>query len=190
MFRYSPAPPSVTLDSESRSMPEETAEQNGDAPEGAKKKGAGLITVLLAAVIAGGGAGAGTAWFVAPMSVDGMASRAAEEGEESENLLQNVDWELYTVDNLVLNPAGTRGRRFLVASVAIEVDRRRTLPLLENSEVQIRDGMIRALSSQGVDELADPARRPEMEDMLRRVVSDITDGAPVGRVYFSRFVLQ
>ncbi len=170
-------------------MPEDLPDQT-DAPAKGSKKGAGLITVLLAAVIAGGGAGAGAAWFVAPMSVDAAPERSANNGEEGENLLQNVDWELYTVDNLVLNPAGTRGRRFLVASVAIEVDRRRTLPLLEDSEVQVRDGMIRALSSLGVDELADPARRPEVEDMLRRVVSDITDGAPVGRVYFSRFVLQ
>jgi flagellar basal body-associated protein FliL len=173
-------------------MPEQKTDKN-DGPSGtSSKKGPGLIPVLLMAVIAGGGAGAGAAWFVAPMRSIGAPPQSTNsaEGDSVNVTLENVDWELYSVDNLILNPAGTRGRRFLVVSIAVEVDRVRTLPLLQGLEVQIRDGMIRALSSQGVDELADPSRRAELEELLRQVMSELTSGAPVGRVYFSRFVIQ
>jgi flagellar basal body-associated protein FliL len=193
VVKVDPAPPHPrNLDSQSHSMPEQTADKGSGSQENSKAKGAGFVTVLLTAVLAGGGAGAGTAWFVAPMRVGGALAGVERltEGDDAVEVIETADWELYTVDNLILNPAGTRGRRFLVASVAVEVDRVRTLPLLQDSEIQVRDGMIRALSSQGVDELADPTRRTEMEELLRQVVSDLTNGAPVGRVYFSRFVIQ
>ncbi|TVR58066.1 MAG: hypothetical protein EA421_00080 [Gemmatimonadales bacterium] len=117
-----------------------------------------------------------------------LAAEEMASGEEEGS--QNPAWELYEVENLVLNPAGTQGRRFLILSAAIEVDPDRTLSILQGLEPRLRDGILRALGSWGVEELVDANRRTEVEEVVRAVVREVTGGQPVGRVYFSQFVLQ
>ncbi len=152
------------------------------------KGGPGMVLVLVAALFAGGGGGAAGAWFLAPV----LAERGAgvEEAEAAEPQEVEPDWALFAVENLVVNPAGTQGRRFLVLSLSVEVDPVEALPRLEGGEVRVRDGLLRALGGWGVEELAAVENRAALEAQIREVVLHVAGNAPVGRIYFSQYVLQ
>lgn len=155
-----------------------------------KKGGSPLVMTLLVALVAGGGAGAGAGWFLADRAL--AEGGAGSSGGTAEAVAAEAEpaWELFALDNLVVNPAGTQGRRFLVVSASIEVDPERTLPLLQRAEPRIRDGILRALGAWGVEELTDASRRADVEALVQRVVREVAGDAPVGRVYFSQFLLQ
>ncbi len=168
-------------------------EMNDELPtkKGKKgKKGGGMIPLLLVALLAGGGAGAGAGTFVADRALAGAGSLVASTPEAGASAASEPEWALFALDNLVVNPAGTQGRRFLIVSASIEADPDRTLPTLERSDARLRDGILRALGAWGVEDLTDAARRPEIEAIVRNVAREVAGDAPVGRVYFSQFLLQ
>jgi flagellar protein FliL len=154
-----------------------------------KKRSAGFLPALLVALLAGGAAGGGAGWLAADLR--GAAPGTAAGGDApAEADAPEPDWALFGIDNLVVNPAGTQGRRFLIVSLAVEVEPDSALPRASGAEARIRDGILRALGARTIEELADPDRRSELESMVRAAVVDVTDDRSVGRVYFSQFVLQ
>lgn len=168
-------------------------EMNDELPtkKGKKgKKGGGMLPLLFVALLAGGGAGAGAGFFMADRALAGVGSLAASTSETEASTAPEPEWALFALDNLVVNPAGTQGRRFLIVSASIEADPDRALPALERSDARLRDGILRALGAWGVEELTDASRRPEIEAIVRGVAQDVAGDARVGRIYFSQFLLQ
>ncbi|TVP45379.1 MAG: hypothetical protein EA350_09320 [Gemmatimonadales bacterium] len=147
--------------------------------------------MLLLALLAGGSAGGGAGWFAADLRGAAPGQTAGDRGPtgDHESAVEPA-WELFSLDNLVVNPAGTQGRRFLVVSLAVEVEPDSALPRVAAAEARIRDGILRALGARTVEELADPDRRSELEALVRAAVVSVADDRSVGRVYFSQFVLQ
>jgi flagellar FliL protein len=171
-------------------MPEDTNDELPSKKGKKGRKGGGMIPLVLVALLAGGAAGAAGGIFMADRALAGAPMAGAGNGGAEAPASAEPDWALFALDNLVVNPAGTQGRRFLIVSASIEVDPDRALPSLERSDARLRDGILRALGAWGVEELTDAARRPEIEALVQGVARDVVGDAPVGRVYFSQFLLQ
>ncbi len=125
-------------------------------------------------------------WFLSG-NLPGISDEETAEVVEAE---PEPEWELLILENMVLNPAGTQGRRFLIFTAAIEVDGERTLPTLQNADARLRDAILRGLGAWGVEDLADAEQRGRWEELVRQIALEVADDAPVGRVYFSQFLLQ
>ena len=68
-----------------------------------------------------------------------VAEPAAEPAAEKE--AEPAKTVLFELQNVIVNPAGSQGQRFIVATVAFEVATEEIRNTLHESETQIRDGV-------------------------------------------------
>jgi flagellar FliL protein len=98
--------------------------------------------------------------------------------------------EVYLVSNLLVNPTGTGGTRYLSASVGIQVDSPGVLDQLRVRDLQVRDLLILVLSSRTVEELTDPRSREQMRKEILGRLNQLIGGEELSAVYFVDYVLQ
>ncbi|HVP57711.1 MAG TPA: flagellar basal body-associated FliL family protein [bacterium] len=94
------------------------------------------------------------------------------------------------ISDLVVNPAGTDGTRYLCTTVALETIDPKVSEEIKNREAQIRDVLIEILGRRTIDELADLGTRDALREEIRTGVNKLLTGGEVVGVYFSNFVLQ
>lgn len=130
--------------------------------------------------------------FVAP-SLTSQPSHAAQsheaaaegEGEGKEEAVQ-----VLVIKDLIINPAGTNGTRFLLTTVGLEVPSVEIKAELEQKEVQTRDILNSVLTSKGLDELTVPSFKETLrKEILEKVNANLKTGK-VRNVYFSKFIIQ
>ena len=78
---------------------------------------------------------------------------------------------IYMIEQIIVNPAGTGGRRFLSTSIGFDLDNTDLHAVLEDKEVVVRDALITILSSQTVPELSDFKQRERLRKLIRLKVS-------------------
>ena len=98
--------------------------------------------------------------------------------------------EVVTVSDLVINPAGTGGRRYLKVTAGIEVANKKVVEEVTARTAQVRDLLIRDLSARTLDELTDPAAKEEMRTTLVDELNEIMGPGKVSHVYFTEYVVQ
>jgi flagellar FliL protein len=152
-----------------------------------KKKRLPLILAIVGAVVVGSAAGV----FVAgPMLAGKPAGEAAKEAEAEAAAEDAVPKPVYQIDNLVLNPAGTEGTRFLMATVAVQVPDEAAMALLKERDLELRDAVLRVLGTKSVQELADVSRRDSLKVELFHVLAEQLPGKTVREIYLPQFVIQ
>jgi flagellar basal body-associated protein FliL len=93
------------------------------------------------------------------------------------------------IDNLVVNPAGTHGRRFLLTTLALEVSSTGAVEALIERDAEVRDALSGVLGAKTVTELSDTAARAALKEALKQVVEDSV-GVRVFELYVPQFVIQ
>ncbi len=127
--------------------------------------------------------------FLAPEPKPGDMAEAADsagvqDGEGTEK------GEIYMVKELLVNPTGTSGTRYLSANLGLEVSNPETVTKLEEQDLQIRDLLITILSSRTVDQLTDAAERERMRTEIAERLNTLMAPAQITAVYFVDYVLQ
>jgi flagellar FliL protein len=97
---------------------------------------------------------------------------------------------VYSIDNIVVNPAGSAGTRFLMASVAFEVPDEKAAAALREKEIQVRDAVISTLECQTLEMLSAPGSREGIKRQLAIAIKPLVPGHQKLRVYLPQFVLQ
>jgi flagellar FliL protein len=175
-------------------------EQNTEAATDAAPNKPGMM-VLIGCLVAGlvvGGAGGAFALgpvlakkFSAPKATTETASDEKSEGEHGEKGEKKAANTVHMMENLVLNPSGSNGTRFLMAAVAAEVKDEKVNDEMTGRDAELRDAVLRILGDHTVDQLADMAIR----ETLKKTVADslnarLASKTAIKRVYFPQFVIQ
>jgi flagellar FliL protein len=177
----------------------EAPAEEGAGEEAPKKPG----TVMALGVLGGGlvlGAVAGLL-LVGPMvaraaGVGHVAndSASAEAGGEKEHKAEGeggAKSPMHEIDNLVLNPAGSGGTRFLIASVAIELNDEALGEVLTARDAEVRDAILRVLGTKTVEELSDVSVRESIKKEMQTTLDTLFKKKDaVRRLYFPQFVIQ
>jgi len=155
-----------------------------------------IAIVLLGGLVVGGGAGA----FVAgPMLAkpaahadagDPDAADADAEGDTVSAQRGGKPPVLYSAENLVLNPAGSGGMRFLMVSAAFELKDAKVMEDMRARDIELKDVLNQVLGSRTVDELADVALREPLKDEIRNAIDARFGRGSVRNVYLPQFVIQ
>ena len=179
---------------------QETAAQS--APEPAKPKMPVLMGMVAVGAVVGSAVGVA---FLGPMVAaksgktlpvaaahdsagsEGEHAAPAEGGEGGEGATAAP---VHLLDNLVLNPAGSNGSRFLLLSVAIEANAAATVEIFKSRDAELRDIVLTALGTKTVDELTDMARRDAFKADLTKSIDEHFGKKAVKRLYFPQFVVQ
>ena len=167
----------------------ETSDTTDAAVAPSKRKALGLVLGIVVVVGAlGGGA------YVAYSQYDQIARTAAsltvwgdDEGEEEDAPPEFGSF--FEIQNMIVNPAGTEGRRFLMVHIGLESLDSDVQAEFEQKEIVIRDVVLNLLGQRSVDELADVSQREALKEDLREAVNQVLVGE-VNRLYFTQYVLQ
>jgi flagellar FliL protein len=186
-------------------MAEETA---APAEAAAPAKPKPKLVVVLALALAGLGTGGAAGAFVAgpmiakklvpPPAAHADSGKEGEKGghaggKEGEKGGKEGEGEAaasFLIDNLVMNPAGSGGGRYLLASISIRYAGTATKEKFTAREAEIRDAILHVLGTKSVDELSDFANREGFKEDIKKVIDDIMGPKTVVGIFFSQFVLQ
>jgi flagellar FliL protein len=167
-------------------MSKDTAE----TVEPAKKGKLPLIIAVLVALLAGGGGGAFLGGkLLAADSAPAKAGEAAHEPEESAEPAGPAP-PAYTIDNLVLNPAGTEGTRFLMLTLSLSPRDEAATELLKERDPELRDAVLRLLETKTVPELSDVTRRDSLKAQIQATLAKELPKGTLRKVYLPQFVIQ
>jgi flagellar FliL protein len=97
---------------------------------------------------------------------------------------------VYSIRDIVINPAGTGGTRFLSVSIAFELETAELAHDFEAREPIVRDALITILSSKTVAQLTDPKQREITRYQIKKRISKIMRTDELAGVYYTDFVLQ
>ena len=93
------------------------------------------------------------------------------------------------VDNVIVNPAGSQGSRFLLTSIAIELPDTKTQDWVRAHDAEVRDVVITTLERQNLEQLTQPGARDSVKHALTVALQPVA-GTTDLRVYLPQFVIQ
>jgi flagellar FliL protein len=96
----------------------------------------------------------------------------------------------FKIDNLIVNPAGSQGSRFLMVSVAVETPDAKLDASLRSREAQIRDLLIAMFERQTMEQLAAPGIRDTLKSRLADTLTALVGAKTKLRVFLPQFVIQ
>jgi len=97
---------------------------------------------------------------------------------------------IFAMRDIVVNPAGTGGSRFLSVSFGFELGYPGLHAEFEAREPIVRDALITILSSKTVTQLTDPKQKEIVRYQIKKRVSDLMETDEIKGVYYTDFVLQ
>lgn len=112
-----------------------------------------------------------------------------EEPEEEESE-EEGDLKIFTIKDLIINPAGTNGQRLLLLSVGFSVRGEEKFKKLEESEVILTDVVLSTLSVKSLSELSKVESKDSLKVELHNKIKEVMPKSNVKNVYFSKYVLN
>lgn len=162
------------------------------SPESPPARAPGLVpTLAVAAVALAAGLGVGLMVVGPHMASAAPAAEGhdAESGEEAGGHGAPAAAQLFTIDGLIVNPAGSRGQHHLIITVAFEVKDAAINARLRAAEVPLRDALSALLEQRTLDELTAPGVRERLRSDLAPLVVPYAGATPV-RVYVPQYIVQ
>jgi flagellar FliL protein len=109
------------------------------------------------------------------------------EGKEDENAGSGL---IYSLDDMIVNPANTNGKMLLLASLGLSVESEESKKMLEEKQVIVKDAVISVLSSKSVGQLSSATYRDTLKTEILKNLSTQMPGSKVNNIYFSKFIIQ
>jgi len=180
--------------------------QEAPAPTGMKAK-LPMIAMIAVGLAIGGGTGAA---FIGPMmakkmgkSAPATTEAAAADGADASHDAAPAEGDhaapegekggeatVHLIENLVLNPAGSGGSRFLLLTVAIEAGSATVATDMTTRDAELRDIILSSLGLKTVDQLTDMSVRDSIKAEVQTAISARFGKKSVKRLYFPQFVVQ
>jgi flagellar FliL protein len=166
------------------------------APVTASGRKLALPLIIAAGIVVGGAAGALVLGpriaraRTAPKDTTSAAKPADSTAAHGEHGVATPDAPVHLIDNLVLNPAGSGGTRFLLASVGLQTTSAAANDIVNKREVEARDVVLSVLGAKHVEDLAEIANREKLKLELKAALDSLFGPGIVRKVYFPQFVIQ
>lgn len=170
-------------------MSNETPQTDTSKPEAKGPAPMILIAAVVGALVAGGATGG---LVVAPrLAPKAAAQPAAHAKKKSSGKHGEGKAGVHRIENLIVNPAGSEGSRFLMTTVAIEVEDEKVGEALRDHDAQVRDVVIATLEGQTLEMLTQAGARDRLKSRIEAAVAPIVGEEPSAlRVYLPQFVIQ
>ena len=128
-------------------------------------------------------------------------SRAALSGRDSTLVGQASDTSakkpkielgkyIFPVDDVIVNPAGTDGKRLLLTSVGIDLRSDKMMTELKTREALVKDVIISTLSSKDVEQLNNTTYRDTLKTEIADQLTKLIPNVGINTIYFSKYIIQ
>ena len=165
------------------------------APAAAPARKVTLPLIIVAGLIVGGAAGA---LVLGPRIA--RARTAPADSTSAQKALDSLaggehgssapEAPVHLIDNLVLNPAGSGGTRFLLASVGLQTTSAAAAEIVKKREVEARDVVLAVLGAKHVEDLAEITNRERIKGELKSALDSLFGPGVLRKIYFPQFVIQ
>lgn len=186
------------------SEPTETLAPVDAAEASAKKKSKGItgfLVLLLPMVLLPASAGAYLAYghypalartavalgFTGGLAAEAHAATAAGEAEGGK---PQEFGQFKVISDLLVNPAGSNGKRFLMVNIGLESKTEKVFEEIDGKDTVVRDIILQRLGERTVEQLSSVGTREEIKEELRTAINGVLQKGKVDRLYFTQFVLQ
>lgn len=177
---------------------EEGQEQKGqeEGGEDAAPRKKGIVLPLLMALVASGAGGALGMTLLGPAVGPWLAARASQpkaekgHGGHGGGHGGGGTQRLHNLENLVVNPSGSKGTRYLLVSVAVEPYDPGMVEELAALDVPLRHELLAILGSKTVEELSDIDQREGLVEELKEGLGHIVGEDVISRIYLPQYVIQ
>jgi flagellar FliL protein len=119
-------------------------------------------------------------------STEGQSGET-KEGESSEHSVSGL---IFSVDDMIVNPAQTNGKMLLLASLGLAVEDEESKKVMEEKQVIVKDAIISVLSSKNVTQLGSATYRDTLKTEILKNLAVQMPGSKVSNIYFSKFIIQ
>ncbi len=97
---------------------------------------------------------------------------------------------VYVVEDLIINPAGTDGKRLLLSSIGFDIQTEENQKELQSKEVLVKDAIISVLGSKDMVRLGDAVYRDTLRMAIATRINQLIPSVKINNVYFSKYILQ
>lgn len=153
-----------------------------EAAPAAKKKSPLVLILALVGILAGAGVGL---FVVGPTLAKKRAAKPAAKSAEAAGPAV-----VHAIENLVLNPAGSGGTRFLMVTATFELRDGSVDQAMKDREAEVRDHILALLGKKTVDDLTDYTKRDAIKAEVLHEVQSLFPKGDVKQVFFPQFVIQ
>ncbi len=95
-----------------------------------------------------------------------------------------------TINDLLINPKQSGGKRFLVLSLGVETKSSSVIAELDEKEIVVRDAILQLLSEHTAEELASIELRESLKEEVVSRLNSILQSGEIDRLYFTQYLLQ
>jgi len=158
----------------------ETAADAASAPA----KSRGVMILAVAGLLAGAAAGL---FGLGPVLAKKKAMTPPPPPKVEADAGSSVTHE---ISNLVLNPAGSGGTRFLMITAAFELKDGKADQMMKDREAEVRDHILALLGKKTVEDLTDINARDVVKKEVLDTIAPLFPKGAVLKVFFPQFVIQ
>jgi flagellar protein FliL len=97
---------------------------------------------------------------------------------------------IYSIDDIIVNPAETDGKRLLLTSIGFDLQTEEEKKNMQAKEIIIKDIVITSLSSKSFEKLSNFAYRDSLKLEISKKLKATIPQVKLNNVYFSKFIIQ
>ena len=97
---------------------------------------------------------------------------------------------IYSIDDIIVNPADTDGKRLLLTSVGFDLPKADMQNELKTREAMVKDVVISTLSGENIEKLSDTAYRDTLKMAIAGKLKKLIPDVAINNVYFSKYIIQ
>jgi len=120
----------------------------------------------------------------------GETGTIAQDGSSAGHQDAEAPGEIILMEDIIVNPSGTGGTRFLSVSIGFEAASKETAELLQNREAVIKDALITILGSKTIEQLSDTKEKEITRFQIKKRTEQLLESEDLTAVYFTDFILQ
>ena len=98
--------------------------------------------------------------------------------------------EVLLIEDIIVNPKGTDGRRFVNISVGFECESGDIISELEKRQILVRDYLISLISDLTISQIDSRAGKDSLRNKIKERVNELLPEEGVVNVYFDNFIMQ
>jgi len=118
-------------------------------------------------------------------------STAAVQGENAEQKGKApVGNFLYSIDDIIVNPAGTNGDQLLLTSIAFDLASQESEKVIKEKEIVVKDMIISVMSSKTIVQLNNTLYKDTLRAEISKKLQTNLQQAKVNKVYFSKYIIN
>lgn len=114
----------------------------------------------------------------------------AQNGQKDKDSKVELGKFIYSIDDIILNPAGTDGKKFFMMSVAFDLPTDKDKKTFEEKQIMIKDAVMSVTAAKSLMQLNNIAYRDTLRSDIVKEINKVIHDVKINRVYFSKFVMQ